>query len=76
MNKTRRAQIQRIIDEIGCLQQDIEELQDEEQDYMDNMPENLQQSDRYYTAEEAVSNLSSAVDSIADAVSYLESAME
>ena len=41
---------------------EIERLKDEEQEYLDNIPENMQSSDRYYAAEEAVSNLENAVD--------------
>ena len=74
MNKQRRARIEEVVDQIGVLCQELEELRDEEQDYMDNMPENLQQSDRYYAAEEAVSNLDSAIDSLNDAVDYANEA--
>lgn len=40
----------------------VEQARDDEQDYLDNIPENLQSSDRYTTAEEAVDNLDLAVD--------------
>ena len=40
----------------------VEQARDEEQDYLDNIPDNLQSSDRYMTAEEAVNNLESALD--------------
>lgn len=41
---------------------EVERLKDEEQEYLDNIPENMQSSDRYYAAEEAVSNLENAHD--------------
>jgi predicted RNase H-like HicB family nuclease len=41
----------------------------EETDYMDNIPENLQYSSRYETAEEACDNLQEAVE-------YIEAAQE
>ena len=36
MNKQRRERIQEVVDQIGVLCQELEELRDEEQDYMDN----------------------------------------
>lgn len=74
MNKQRRTRIQEVVDQIGILRQKLEELRDEEQDYMDNIPENLQQSDRHYAAEEAVSNLESAIDSLSEAIDYANEA--
>ena len=44
------------------LQEAVEEIRDEEEEYMENMPENLQGSERYEIAEAAVDALSSAVD--------------
>lgn len=96
MNKQRRIQIGKIIDEIEKvvfsakvrleeLQGEIEEARDEEQDYLDNIPENLQCSERYEAAEAAVDNLDSACDAIGDLldaidcedlVSYLTDAAE
>ena len=54
MNKIRRKKIQEIKDQIEALKTSLEDLRDEEQEYMDNMPENLQGSVRYDRAEEAV----------------------
>ena len=45
MNKQRRARIEDIANQISSLCQELEELRDEEQEYMDNMPENLQGSE-------------------------------
>ena len=41
---------------------------------MDNMPENPQGSGKYEAAEEAVSNLDSAIDSLQEAVDYANEA--
>jgi len=43
---------------------DIEDIQSEEQEYIDNLPENLQQSEQASTAEVAVSNMDDAKGSI------------
>ena len=74
MNKQRRARIKEVVDQISVLCQELEELRDEEQEYIDNMPENLQCSDKYEIAEEAVSNLDSAIDNITEAIDYANEA--
>ena len=54
MNNARRKEISKIRDDLASLYSDIETLMDEEQEYLDNMPENLQGSEKYETAEDAV----------------------
>ena len=48
----------------------------EEQDYLDNMPENLQFSERYENAESNVDDLDSSLDSIDDAVESILAAVD
>lgn len=74
MNKLRRKEIDKIINSLRELSSSIEFIKDEEQDYMDNMPENLMESERYYVAEEAVESLDSAYDLLDDAIDCLEEA--
>lgn len=76
MNKERRARIEEVVDQISVLCQELEELRDEEQEYMYNMPENLQCSERYEMAEEAVDNLDSAIGSLEEAIDYANEASE
>lgn len=76
MNRQRRSSIQKILDQIEFLKCDLEELRDEEEEYMYNIPENLQQSDRYYAAEEAVSNLDNAISNIEEAIMCATEAIE
>ena len=40
---------------------DLNEVMEEEQEYLDNMPENLQDSEKAETANEAVENLQEAI---------------
>lgn len=42
--------------------EEIERIKDAEQEYIDNLPENLQQSERAQDAEQAVSDLGEAMD--------------
>lgn len=90
MNKPRRKQIQDVIERLGTLQgemeslmEDIESIQADEEEYRDNMPENLQGSERYEIADAACDALESAKDSlegskdgIDEVISSLEEASE
>lgn len=76
MNKQRRKEIDRIADELRNIHSLLEDLQNEEQEYLDNMPENMQQGDRGQQAEEAISALEDAVSSIDEAISRLEDAQQ
>jgi len=84
MNKKRRQCIDAVIlkinnlqDIIEELQQDIEDIAADEQDYLDNIPENLQGSERYEAGENAVENLEAAIDWLEDInLSELEELLE
>lgn len=49
---------------------------EEENDYLDNIPENMQSGERYETAENAVSSLEDAVSSLEEAMDSIASATE
>ena len=76
MNKERRKEIQGIMDRLGEIKTDLEAVWNDEQFYMDSIPENLTGSERYKKAEEAVSNLEGAYDNLDEALEQLEAAME
>ena len=76
MNKERRKNLQTIIDRLEELKSDFESLVSEEEDYLDNIPENLQSSERYERAEEALSYLNDAYDSIDEVIDNITSAIE
>ena len=46
MNKVRRKELQELYDIISEAKDRLEMLHDEEEEYKDNMPENLQSSER------------------------------
>ena len=58
--------LQSIKDDASDLKSDVEGIKDEEQEYMDNMHENLQQGERYCNAEAAVSALDTACEKLDD----------
>lgn len=74
MNRERRKNIQSIINQLQELAGAIEEIQYEEEEYRDNIPENLQSSERYEAAEEAVSNLEEAISTLEESIACLEEA--
>lgn len=76
MNKARRKALDEVISKIEEAKELLENLQAEEEEYRDNMPENLQGSERYEAADAAVDNMSSAVDALDEAISNIESAQE
>lgn len=76
MNKVRRKELQEIYDIILEVKERLETAHDEEEEYKDNIPENLQGSERYERAEAAVDALDSAVSSLEEALDYIEEAQE
>lgn len=75
MNKTRRKQITNLIGKIEALKSDLEWVRDEEQEYFDNIPENLQTGIRAEESEEALSLMDDAIDGLDSAITELESIM-
>lgn len=88
MNKQRRKDIQALVDQLNehvsaleDIRGAIESLRDEEQEYKDSMPENLQYGSNGERADEAIDALENAASSLeslelSDIIEYLESAME
>jgi len=76
MNNQRRKEIKAVLDELAALRSRVEDLQNEEQDYFDNMPENLQQSERGEKAEQAASRLEDALTAFDEIEEALNEAAE
>ena len=90
MNKARRREIKSIIDKaeeissiVEELLEEIESVKGDEEEYRDNIPDNLISSERYEQAESACESLESAydtlsemIDQIDDVIFALEEAME
>ena len=64
MNNDRRKNISAALELVAEAITALEEARDEEQEYFDDMPENLQSSERGENAEEAVSILDNAIDEL------------
>ena len=76
MNKQRRKAIEDVTGKIRDLLTDLECLRDEEEEYKDNMPENLQGSEKYEKAEECVYGLGEAIDDIDRALDNINEYIE
>ena len=64
MNKQRRKEIESLLERAEILKGDIENIRDEEQEYADDMPENLHGSEKHEAAEEIVALIEEAVDAL------------
>lgn len=76
MNNTRRNAIKKLIADAEYIKDRLDSILEDEQDALDNMPESLQDTERYERMEEAVSNLEYALDGIDDVINYLDTARE
>ncbi len=76
MNKERRKRIGDAAEQVEQLKGEIESILEDEEEYMNNIPENMQGSERYETAETACENLQSAVDAMEEVLSSLEEAQD
>jgi seryl-tRNA synthetase len=71
--------VQKKLSELSDIRAEVEEIKeginaakDEEQDYLDNMPEALQNADKGQNAEQAIASLDIAQDALQDIVDALE----
>lgn len=76
MNNDRRKEINKAIALMQEALAILETARNEEQDYYDNMPENLQSSDRGCAAEAAASDLDDACSSLEDVIGSAENSLE
>lgn len=76
MNNSRRKKIINIINQLKSSEDDIVAILDEEQDAFDNLPENLLESERAESSQNAIDNLEEAINNLEEAVSNLEEAKE
>lgn len=65
-----------IIDKIKEVQVMVNDIQSEEQDCLDNIPENLRNSERYEAADTAVRELDDADSALEDAADSAQSAID
>ena len=71
MNKERRAQIKQLTDELKDVKTKLEYISQKEEQMLDNIPENLQGTDRYSESENAIDILDDVVDDLESAIESL-----
>ena len=76
MNNDRRKELSRLSVQIEEIKDSLESLKCEEEEYLENMPENFQDSERGERASEAINNIDSALSTLGEAISCMESARE
>lgn len=76
MNNARRKKLNTILEKIVEIHNALEEIKDEEQEYFENIPENLQSSERYEKAENAVAALEDALAMFDDIADNIDTALE
>lgn len=72
MNKQRRKEISAVITKLENIKEELENILGDEQDYYDNIPENLQMSERADQSSEAIDIMEDAISSIEDITDQLE----
>lgn len=76
MNKARRSAIQKIIERLEEIRDDIDAVKSEEEEAYGNLPESLQESERGEAMSEAIDVLDSAYSSIEESLDYLDTAQQ
>lgn len=76
MNKQRRKQIEKLEEQFQALIQELEEILNDEQEYLDSIPENLQGGERYSNSENAIAELEEAKQYFEDGCAGLANAIE
>lgn len=76
MNKPRRKELDVLIEKIHLISEELECVMNDEEEYRDNIPENLQDSEKYTKADEACDSLQEAIDQLEESISNIEAAQE
>ena len=71
MNKQRRQKIRYVRKEIENCKESLQKILDEEQDYFDNMPENLQGSVRGSDSEDAIDTMENCIEDLENIINKL-----
>lgn len=76
MNAIRRKQLKKVIEQIESIVGDFECIQNEEEDCFDNIPENLQGTERYEKAGLVCDYLYDAYENLENAICNIQEAIE
>lgn len=73
MNRERRKQLTKISEDIDAIRDNLENILADEEDYHDNIPENLQYSQRAGDSENAIELMNDAIECMNEAIEIIES---
>ena len=76
MNKARRNELNKIIEELNEINERLQAITDEEDEIFEAIPENLKSSDRAIASETALENLNDAWDYLDSVIEYIACAVE
>lgn len=76
MNADRRKRLSSLHSDLEVIKDGLENIAAEEQEFYDNMPENMQNGDKGERAQNAVSELEAAVEACDGIISNIETAQE
>jgi flagellar biosynthesis chaperone FliJ len=76
MNKARRKQLSEVSDKLNAIMEELQSIMDDEEEYRDNIPENLVNSERYEKADNACTEIQTAIDQLEDVIASVDSAQE
>lgn len=71
MNATRRNELENINEQVDEIRGQLEDILSDEKEYFDNMPENLQGSERGQVSEGAISDIECAISDLHSVDDYL-----
>ena len=72
MNKVRREQLGIAYGRLKDCAEDLALIRSDEEDALDNIPENLQGTEKAERMEEAISSIDDAIECIEEAIQYLD----
>lgn len=76
MNKARRKSLSQLIGKLEAIKIDLEEIKESEQDALDNLPENMHESEQGQAMQTAIEAMDSADSEIGNAMDSIQEAME
>ena len=76
MNKMNRKQLSDLISRIETIHEELYEIKDGEEEKFDNMPENLQDSEKGEALSEIIDFLDSASESLNESVESIQNAID
>ena len=76
MNKNRRKRLEKIVESLSSIMDELELIGEEEQDVYNNMPENLQYSIKGEMIEENANDIIEAKDDLSDIIDILQNVIE